>query len=230
MIRIRAFKATDDLEGCQKFLDGHIKVLTAFGITMITSAKKEWMYDSGTYVVLAESEDGSKVFGGARIQTPRNAPLPIQEALEQYDASIHTLIKSEYENGGTGEFCGLWNSKEVAGMGLGSIFLTRVTVAISDQLNIKTLYALCAPYTVSMASSLGFTVKKTLGKEGTFFYPKDDLVATAMSIENVCLLEHANEEEKASIVNLRTKKKQLVMESHRNKTIEIDYDLLLKSI
>jgi hypothetical protein len=228
VIKIRAFKATDDEDSCHRFLEGHIRVLTAFGITMITSAKKDWIYDPGTFVIIAESEDGSKTYGGARIQTPINHPLPIQDAIEKYDSSIHKVINEEQENGGTGELCGLWNSKEVAGLGLGSIFLTRVSVSITDQIGIKTLYALCAPYIVEMATNIGFTVKTSLGNNGTFYYPKDDLLATAMVIEDVNSLANANESERGTILNLRNNRTQIIEETHRNKIVEIEYDLKIK--
>lgn len=39
---------------------------------------------------------------------------------------------------------------------------------------------LCAPTTVKMAKSMGCDVITELGEEGRFYYPKIDLIATAM--------------------------------------------------
>ena len=157
MIKIRVFRAIDDIESCQKYLEGHVRVLKIFGITMITSANIEWFYDPNTYVIIAESEDGVKVYGGARIQIANSTfPLPIETAVEEFDSSIHELVNRLAENGGTGELCGLWNSREVAGYGLGSIYLGRVGVAIAKFLNLNSLFALCAPSTVKNCMQVGF--------------------------------------------------------------------------
>src|SRR4051812_33998994 len=94
---IKAFRAVDNLADCQKYVEGHMKVLKIFGITMITSANIEWFMDPYTYVVLVESESGDKVYGGARIQVAGGQyPLPIEKAVFELDDTIYNFIK-KYE-------------------------------------------------------------------------------------------------------------------------------------
>ncbi len=69
MIKIRVFRAVDEPETCQRWIEGHVKLLTLFGITSITSAKPVWVTDPATYVILAESPSGDKVLGGARYRS-----------------------------------------------------------------------------------------------------------------------------------------------------------------
>ncbi|MVN21240.1 hypothetical protein [Mucilaginibacter arboris] len=227
MIRIRAFRAIDEPETCEQFIEGHVRVLKAFNITMITSAKAEWTEDPNTYVIVAESTDTGKVLGGARVQVAGGKlPLPIETAVEKFDKSIYSVIK-DYSKEGTAELCGLWNSREIAGMGIGSTFLIRTAVCITIQLNLKTLFALCAPYIVEIALKTGFHIATFLGNEGTFYYPKEDLIATAAVIPDITTLDSADIIEKSEIFSLRENLKQTRLEEGRRKSFYLDYDLKL---
>ena len=125
MAKIRAFRATDHFELCRKFIEGHKRVLEAVGVTEVTSSKDDWAYNPGAFVILVESDDGEKVLGGARVHAAGgNQPLPMEEAAGYMDPKVYDMVKSYSENG-TGEVCGLWNSVEVAGLGIGSIFGTQ---------------------------------------------------------------------------------------------------------
>jgi hypothetical protein len=229
MIRIRAFRAVDEFESCQKFVEGHMRILKVFGITMITSANIEWFTDPFTYVIVAESSETGKVLGGARIQIAGGKfPLPIENAVEEIDPGIHQVV-NDYAKEGAGELCGLWNSREIAGMGIGSVFLTRTAVCIAPQLALKSLFALCAPYTVEMAQKSGFEITTSLGDNGTFYYPKDDLVATGVLLKNSYELNTAAPEERAEIMALRNNLKQIKTEKGMRGEFELEYDLEIKS-
>ena len=53
-IRIRAFRAIDDLETCLKFVSGHRRVLSIYGIENITTNTEDWMFNPGIFVVVVE--------------------------------------------------------------------------------------------------------------------------------------------------------------------------------
>ena len=230
MIKIRVFRAIDDIESCQKYVEGHKRVLRVYGITMITSAKTEWFYNSNTYVIIAESETGEKVYGGARIQIANNTfPLPIETAVQELDTSIHELVIRLSKNGGTGELCGLWNSREVAGYGLGSIYLGRVGVAVASMLNLNSLFALCAPATVKNCLRVGFKIETSLGNEGLFYYPKDDLLATAVLLNDVEQLSSADPLERECIFDLKLNPRQTTIQDFSKGKIKIEFDLVIHS-
>src|SRR5690606_10631730 len=170
-VRLRAFRAVDDLESCQKFLKGHEHVLTSIGVKKVTSSNAEWMYNPAAFVIIVESLDQQKVYGGARVHVAGGTePLPIEQATAKLDSGIYDLVK-EYARYGTGAGCGLWNSREIAGYGIGSIFLSRAGVSISRRIGIRSLFALCAPYTVKLAENIGYVQDTRLGNNGTFYYP-----------------------------------------------------------
>ena len=230
MITIRAFRAIDDLEACQKFVIGHRHVLENIGVKKVTSSKDEWMNNPAAFVIIVEDIDRTKVYGGARVEVAGGTTrLPIEEATGYLDSKIYDVVK-EYAVDGTGEICGLWNSREVAGMGIGSVFLTRACVVISTQIRLKTLFALCAPYTITMAENVGYHMLQTVGNKGTFYYPKLDLIATAMILEDVNTLSRGDRDEVASVMSLRAKPVQMRIETLRKKELEIHYNLQIPNI
>src|ERR1700740_927030 len=133
-IRIRAFRATDDPETCRKFIAGHRKVLSIYGIENITTNTDDWMFNPSIFVIVVETLDGEKLYGGARIQAADGIhPLPIEEATGKMDPRIYGIVREHAKNGAA-ELSGLWNSKEVAGLGIGSLFPSRVAMAMATQI------------------------------------------------------------------------------------------------
>jgi hypothetical protein len=230
IVRLRAFRAKDDPNSCELFIEGHTKVLTNIGVTKVTSSRQNWMFNPAAFVLIVESLDGKNVYGGARVHVSGGSqPLPIEEATGALDPKIHKIVK-EYAKYGTGEICGLWNSREIAGYGIGSIFLTRAAVAISTQIGLTSLFALCAPYTVGMAELVGYEHEKSVGNFGTFYYPKLDLVATAMILKDVEQISKATEEDKQSILTLRNNPNIVKKEILRKKEIEIHYSTSIPNL
>lgn len=231
MIQIRTFKAPDDPEACEKFIIGHKKLLEIFGITKITSNRQDWVDDENTIVILVEDKETKIVYGGARLQVVSGKySLPIEIALGKYDAAIHEMVKADFHSGGASELCGLWNSREVAGMGIGSYILCRVGASIASQLALGSIFVLCAPITVRMGKRVGAVVENTLGNEGLFYYPKDDLIATAMRLRDIYDLNHADQTEQEKILSLRENPHQLIMERGPKGTFEVEYNLKIPNL
>lgn len=227
MVRLRAFKAVDDPDSCAKFLKGHGDILTSIGVNKVTSSKATWVENPGTYVVVVENPETGEVMGGARIDTSfGNTVLPIVDATGYMDEKVIEVVEREKENG-SGEICGLWNSRKVAGQGFGSLFLTRAAVTIASKIGVNTLFALCAPYTVATAEYFGYNTLTEVGNEGTFYYPKLDLVATAMRLSDTSSLKDADPHEKERILSLREDPHQLFTEHNRKREVTIQYDLNL---
>jgi hypothetical protein len=221
----RVFKAVDEPESCVRFIEGHKRVLEIYGITMITSNKALWTTHTNTYVILVESKSDGKVVGGARVQiADNNLQLPIVEAVKLIDVKIHDIVE-KYKKNFIAELCGLWNSREIAGYGIGSNFLIRTGIALAKILHIETLIALCAPATVKMCSKSGFAIEKSLGNDGFFNYPKLDLIATAMMIKSLYNLETATTDSQDFISDLYQKKIKHTVEKGPKGEIEVEYNL-----
>lgn len=230
MMRIRAFRAIEDLETCRKYSEGHSKVLSAINVRNVSGTDEAWFSNPGIFGIIVESIDRQKVYGGAKIQIhSENYPLPIEEAIGDLDPNIHKLVKEKSKEG-TGELCGLWNSREVAGMGIGSIILVRACVAragvvIAEKLKLNSLFAFCASYTLPMAQRTGFEIEESIGNKGTFAYPKPDLLAYVTILNDVKKLNQAKPVEKKHIMDLREHPFQKKIERGPKGQIEVEYIL-----
>src|SRR5690606_35901380 len=129
-VRVRVVRAVDDLEATEKYINGHHKVLESYGITKVTSADRSWALNPHVYLILFESLDDFRILGGGRIQMrTEHFILPFEKAIEEIDPRIIQYMEG-FKDLEVAEYCGLWNSKEVAGYRIGSIYLVRGGVAI----------------------------------------------------------------------------------------------------
>lgn len=228
MVRLRAFRAKDDPQGCEKFLVGHKRVMEIYGIEMVTSMDASWVERDDVYLFTVEEVNSERVLGGGRIHVHGyGLELPIENALGELDSNIFNLLKEYHLHGGVGELCGLWNSREVAGLGFGAVYLSRAGMSLANQINIKNLFSLCASYTVPMGINLGFEVEERLGNKGKFYYPKLDLIATTLIHKDLYGLSKATNTERDAVFRLRDNPKQTSIEVYRQKKIEINYQLKL---
>jgi hypothetical protein len=225
-IIFRAFRAIDELDSCKRFLEGHVRVLKDYGITNITTNNDEWMTNPNMYCIVALSADKTETLGGIRIQiSDEDNLLPVEKAIGKMDTRIHNIVTEFRKDGGVGELCALWNSKEVAGVGI-SILLTRAGISVTNQLKIKTLVGICADYTLKMFQQVGFVVDYSLGINGEFPYPNPTYKARVLGIMNASSLETAADYDKERMKSIRENPTQTFLERGTKKEIEIEYKLL----
>lgn len=226
--KIRAYQSCTDIETSLRYVEGHKKVLESYGVTKVTSANYNWVYDTNTYVIIVTSLDNEKIYGGCRVQI-RGAqlPMPMEDAIAKVDPNIYQFM-DKYGDVVAAEFCGLFNSKEVAGYGIGSMYLGRVGVAIASQIGVQYLLGLCSPATYRNCARVGFETIRELGENGRFYYPKEGLIATSVIIKDLVHLPLANFEEKEEILYLRSHPVQTKTENGPKGEMEIIYDTLIK--
>ncbi len=226
MLTLRTFRAIDDLDSCKIFAEGHAKVLLDYGVTKVTSSSTAWFFNPAVYVVIAELMDTNEPVGGIRIHiADGKTHLPMEDAVAIVDSKIYDLV-SKYQPEGTAELCGLWNSKSTAGMGIGSYILMRAGLSIAPSYNLSTIFALCAPHTLKISVDKGFEIEKSIGNEGSFIYPKLDLIATSIIIKDVKNLPLALPSERQSIFELRKMPKLTRVEGGLKKQMEVYYNLV----
>jgi len=224
-IKVRVVRAIDDSETTWRYIDGHLKVLESYGVTKVTSADTSWVSDPNVYLIIFESVGDKRILGGGRIQIrSSDFPMPLENAIAEIDNSIYDYMArfGEHE---VAEYCGLWNSKEVAGYGIGSIYLVRIGVAIAAILNLKRIFALCSPATVKISKKVGYRVIEELGKNGEFLYPKEGLIATILQIEDLENLPFAEELEKEMILKMRDVQISTINEIGPKGTMELQFEL-----
>jgi len=228
MISINSFKAQLHPRECKDFIVEHTKVLQVFDIANITSAKTDWAFSNSCIIITIRNSANNQMIGGGRIQLASDSlPLPIETAVGAMDNRIYEVI-NQHRAEGTAEFCGLWNTRQTAKLGIGSAFLGNLIIAVAGQLNIKSLFGLAAPSTVKEGLRQGFVVQEDLGENGTFYYPKLDLVATVVKIPDLKTLEYAQIDKRKYILDLRGNPVRTIIEKPRKENLEIQYDLLIK--
>lgn len=218
-----AFKAVDDLDRCKKFIDGHRQVLESIGVKKVTSTNESWVNNPDVIVVLVESIEDGLAYGGARIHKANGQfPLPMVEAIEGLDNSIKKVISEDLDSG-TGEICGLWNSRKISGLGIGAIFMSKACLALTPKLGLKSLYALFAPTTVKLGLEMGYEILTEVGNNGTFYYPKLDLIATAMKLYDAVGLPKTSEQHRESIAQIRNNQSLIIEENYRGRQVSLEY-------
>lgn len=225
-INFTAFRAIDDRDACMRFVEGHRRVLEIFGITQITSAKADWVLNPDVYVMLVTDADTGKVLGGGRIhRANRINRLPVEEAVGYMDEKIYTMI-DDHTDAGTGEVAGVWNSFEIAGLGIGSLHLSTACVAYSQFIGLTTLFGLAAPATYRNVLRGGFQVVKELGNNGKFYYPKDDMTATVMFNHDIINLPLTLEPQKTIAFAMREERiYRQNIESKNGDIVTLTFDL-----
>jgi hypothetical protein len=81
-----------------------------------------------------------------------------------------------------------------------------------------------------MGKRVGAVVESTLGNEGIFYYPKDDLIATAMRLRDINDLSYADASEQEKILSLRENPHQIIMERGPRGTFEVEYKLKIPNL
>lgn len=229
-VKIRVVKALNSPDETDKYIQGHFKVLESYGVTKVTSADRSWVNNPNVYLLLVESEDGENILGGGRVQLrDTEFPLPLEGAIFEKDERIVEYM-TRYDNLRVAEYCGLWNSREVSGYGIGSIYLIRIGVALTSFLNLNCLMAFCSPYTVANSQAVGLRVITELGDNGTFLYPKEGLVATIMEVDDVQALNRAKDEDRDFIFDLRKNPKQIKTLNSKMGDMEVEFDLNLEKL
>lgn len=230
MVVVEVYRAIDHFTECKEFIIGHRKVLQVFDIANITSANLEWAFSASSVVIMIKKEDTGKLIGGARLQlVDGDLSIPLEEAVKDKDNKVDHYLKSLAGTGSVGEICGLWNTREGAKLGIGSKFLTRSAFVVAAQLNLKSSVMLCAPTTVKMATSMGCDIITELGDEGKFYYPKIDLIATAMIKTDALDLTVVNPEDRKIIETLLEDTNQILEHITRGgNKVRVNYKLQIK--
>lgn len=231
MLSIRAFRAVDEPQTCRVFLSGHIQVLEDYGIANISTNEPTWMGHSSVYCIVAELANGGDMIGGARVHVADGIhPLPFEEAVGKLDKKVYDLVK-QTDIHKTGEICALWNATRLNGKGYGLAYiLTRAGIAMVEQLQLESLYTICAEYSLKMVRSMVFQVEESLGREGTFVYPSEKYLTRLLRRLDVVNLKHTQEEHKKRIISLRENPNQKADEQGKYGMVAVHYHLQLKKV
>ena len=115
-------RASHDPQLCKRLLDGHKRVLEAYGIKNLSSFRTDWFRRDDVWIIAVLTPDGERVLAGARMQPGLVAnDFPLHQAVGHVDPNVGAFLEEIIPDKAY-ELNALWNSIELAGMGLGSEF------------------------------------------------------------------------------------------------------------
>lgn len=219
-------RASDDSELCDYFVRGHRQLLAVNNVDL-GPIDTSWFTSSDVYLLVVRRAGQKEILGGAKIVVFDNHEnLPLLKLLnEDYPQLIEYL--NEYSDGGLVEISGLWNSRSVAGLGLGSEQLIRTSIAICGLLEIKTVVTFCSPFVTRFAELYGFAPLSKFGSNGSIPFPDDRWMSTINILSDPFEMSRADESEKEIIFDLRVRPKQTRKFNSRGKEITIKFELEL---
>ena len=135
------------------------------------------------------------------------------------------LDEYSIKNEGIVEIAGLWNSRAVAGLGLGSEHLIRTSIAATAFLQAKNVFTFCSPFVSRFADDFGFKAYERLGQQGKFPFPDDRWMSTINYLEDKMDLNGAKEEERERIFELRKERIFTRTYNERGRTLKIHFSL-----
>ncbi|MCT4580680.1 MAG: hypothetical protein N4A35_04615 [Flavobacteriales bacterium] len=225
-IRIFVYRAIDEPDLCQQYLNGHRQVLIDYGIENITTNNEKWMNNPNVYCIVAKDMELNSLVGGTRIHIADGiCELPVEAAVGDMDSKIHDKVRAYGVNGGVAESCGLWVAKNGAGLGI-SRYLMWASISSVSQLRISKLLGICASYTLTLFKEVGFEVDYGVGTKGNFPYPNDRYIANVIGVLNVKTIEKAAKNDKNIMLSLRNIPNQHRIEKNKNNICEIYYNLV----
>ena len=175
---LKILRASEDVVLCQAMVEGHKRVLHAYGIKNISSFNTDWFGRDDVILIVAMSADGNKMLAGTRLQSGDNPEdFPLYQAVGHMDEGLKPWLSNLLKDG-TMELNGMWNSIELAGMGLGVEWMVQSAMASMSILDLRNILALTSPVTRKMRDKMGWSIQDQFGDDGYFKYPNDKLLAS----------------------------------------------------
>jgi hypothetical protein len=223
---LKAFRAIENEAESLKFFDGHLAVLTEYGIQNLNTSRPAWLTNPDVYVINIYDRAGD-VVGGLRVHLfLGHTELPIMNAIMELDSRIQTIIESSLPKG-TAEVCGLWSARKVFGRGLSPV-VGMSSVVLVKLLGFDDFYCFSAPYTEKMIRSHGCIPLQSIGNNGRFNYPTEEFVSVVLHNPSISKLEYADPYIAQRIRSLIANPEQIHEEPSPRGQIKIKFDLRVR--
>ncbi|MBK6832412.1 MAG: hypothetical protein IPG92_17495 [Flavobacteriales bacterium] len=224
-ILIRAFRAVDEPESCQRFAAEHARVLADLGVDSVVVPDDSWARDPNTTVFVAEHRTLGMIAGIRLERATHDRPLRMQTCVAPMAPVVVPLLDELVPNGNA-ELCGLWNAHRFAGRGVPWL-LINAAVAGASQLGLQTIVTFIAEYVAPYAERTGFVPIEHIGNSGRLVYPIPSIETWAMVLKDAITLADVDLHVRQKLMSLRTRPRQFRVEQPKGKEIFVIYDLLI---
>lgn len=219
-------RACDDFSLCENFVLGHRQLLSVNDVDL-GPIDTSWFNSTNVYLLVVKRAGLDEILGGSKLVIyDNNGNLPLLKLLnDDYPELVDYL--NEYSDKGLVEISGLWNSRSVAGLGLGSEQLIRTSIAICGLLEIATVVTFCSPFVTRFAELYGFSPLSKFGMNGSIPFPDERWMSTINILSDPHIMSRAEDKEREIIFNLREEPNQTRKFNSRGKEITIKFELKL---
>lgn len=225
-VRISLYKAKEHPRICENFSAGH-RALLEINDVDLGPLDTSWYTSDYVYLLVVESVENNEILGGSKLVIfDGNNNLPLQNLLLDDYPELDALL-GKYYGAGLVEISGLWNSRAVAGLGLGSEHLIRTSIAVCSFLPVETVITFCSPFVTRFASLYGFKPMADFGKNGSIPFPDDRWMSTINYLDDIIHMQGADSQEKDRINQLRDNPTGIQDYNDRGKKLRIEYRLKL---
>lgn len=219
-------RASDDYSLCENFVKGHRQLLAVNDVDL-GPIDTSWFNSSDVYLLVVRRAGESEILGGAKLVVfDKEENLPLLQLLKEDYPELTNYLK-DYSENGLIEISGLWNSRSVAGLGLGSEQLIRTSIAICGLLNVATVITFCSPFVTRFAELYGFMPLSKFGQNGSIPFPDNRWMSTINILLDPHVMSKADDIEKEIIFELREQPNQTRNFNSRGKELTIKFELEL---
>lgn len=157
-IKIKSFKASEDVLSCMKFFEGHAKVIKNINNSFINN--NQWFGSKHIYGILAEYQ-GEEI-GGLLLFHPfdQKKIFPFEELM--LGTTTNYQLSSDDLTPPCAELFAVWNTENTSGWGI-SFLLLKAGLALSYKLGIERTYYVIAEYNLRLAEKIGLVPLKYQG-------------------------------------------------------------------
>lgn len=225
-VKISLYRAKDHPGVCEKFSIGH-RALLEINDVDLGPIDKSWYHSEFVYLLVVESAINGEILGGSKLVIYNGKDnLPLQNLLIDDYPELNSLLSKFYSRGLV-EISGLWNSRAVAGLGLGSEHLIRTSIAVCSFLPVATVITFCSPFVTRFASLYGFKPLDSFGINGSIPFPDERWMSTINYLDDINGMQSADAKERARIEELRRIPSSVQEYNDRGKSLRIQYSLAL---
>jgi hypothetical protein len=220
-------RAINDLDLCQRFSEGHRKLLENHNVDL-GPVDTSWYTDRNVYILVVKDELSDEILGGSKLViSDGKGNLPMEKLLSEDYPELSGLL-SNLSKRGIVEISSLWNSRSIAGWGLGSEQLIKASIVVSSFLDVDRVVTFCSPFVTRFAESYGFNPLEDFGENGAIPFPDNRWMSTINVLYDIDEMRLADISCKTEIFELKQNPIQTITYEKRGRNLKVNFYLIVQ--
>jgi hypothetical protein len=220
-------KAINDFDLCRRFSEGHRKLLENHNVDL-GPIDTGWYTDKNVFILVVKDNLNDEILGGSKlVVSDGNGNLPMEKLLSEDYPNLSDLLLN-LSSKGIVEISSLWNSRSIAGWGLGSEQLIKASIVVSSFLNVDRVVTFCSPFVTRFAESYGFKPLENFGENGAIPFPDNRWMSTINVLYDINEMRFADYLCRSEIFDLKLNPIQSINYERRGRNLKVNFYLKVK--